>query len=246
MEKLLLEKLIARLKAVDIRGWTCRGNLNSASDFNSEYWWPYLSIGLSGLSFTLSKSVRGNAIRRLYDYSLMITIEDYFTIDNYVESSDKTNDAKPIGSLYNAVYNDLKRIREDEFAERINRFLTNNEQHGCKPQIEKVTAKLEELEPAQWRKNSYLDIETTFTAKVHGLIFILGIGTDYKIIKKDVKYHYLNIKNYEQDFLINYKDANLESSKEKEICGLYKKLDSLLNTHYHKEFKEKMNALLSD
>lgn len=241
-----LEKILAKLRSADVRGWTCKGNLNPTADSEYKYWWPALSINLGELSFMLQKTERGNAIRTVYDYTLAVLIDDCFTIDCYAEGSDKTEDTKPIGNLYNVVYDDLKKIREQEFTERINNFLADTEQHSYKPKIEKVAAKLGELDLTRWKKHSYLNMGTTFTIQSHGLIFTLRTDIKYGVIKKDVTYHYLTIDNYEDDFYVKYKNTNPESLEEKEISRLYNKLDSALNTYYQEKLKEKMNFLLSE
>jgi len=240
-----LEKITMKLKSADIRGWNASGNLNSTCDPESTYWWPLLSMNLGGLSFTLSKLVRGSPTRTLQDYTLTLTI-DGFAIDSYVESTSNANDIKPIGGLYESVYSDLKCIREKEFAERISSFLADDEQHSYKPEIEKITAKLEKLDFARWRKHSYLDTGTTFTAKSNGLSFTLGTDTIAQVIKKDITYYYLTIENYEEDFWIKYKNMSLKGVEEKKICKLYNTLNRELNPYYHAKFKEKIDDLLSD
>lgn len=239
MEKPLLEEIIKKLKARDVREWACRGS------FNGKYW-PYLGLKLGGLSFELSKDVRGNPIRMLNDYSLNITLNDHFVIDTYCESSDTTDDVKPIGCLYNAVYKDLKNLRQKEFTERINSFSAKNKQQDSLPLLEEVITKLAELEPALWEKYSYLDKNTIFSTKTHGLTFTLELATHYPTFKKDIQYHRLSINNNEEDFLINYGNKDQKSHEEKKLSALYKKLDDMLKTYYQKEFKKRIDELLSE
>ncbi|MDP2906441.1 MAG: hypothetical protein Q8O03_00725 [Nanoarchaeota archaeon] len=107
-----LEKIINRLKELDIRAW------KSDKFFDKKC--PVLTAEVSGIIFSISKGlISGYGLEIKHDKES----DKKFRID--YKKTDKKYVRKLIGGLYEKVYKELKEDEEKEFGESLNHFLSD-------------------------------------------------------------------------------------------------------------------------
>lgn len=228
MEKPPLEKIIEKLKQLDIHEWRWHESKYSGSEFIAKVY---------GLIFYMS-------ICDKYHY-LVIHDWEGNLIAEYHKRSKNSFEEKEIKSFYNNLHERLKTQKTAEFSEMLDEFLS--EKIGYKtsmkePELEKVIKKLESLDIRQWTGH---ETGGYFTTEVNGLTFSLSKKEDYRTFGS-VVYHKLVIKNREGNIQIEYANSKKDSPEEIGITTLYESLRCLLEKDRDAKFEELINNFLSE
>lgn len=226
MEKPPLEKIIEKLKQLDINQWRWR---------ETDYPKPEFYAEVCGLRFYMCKYNK-------YHY-LAVSDWENNLITEYHNRNKNSFEEKEIKSLYNSLHERLKTQKTAEFSEMLDEFLS--EKTGYKtsmkePELEKVIAKLRQLDPRQW-KMSKTNYGSEFITNANGLTFCLDADIDCSKFKEPY-YHKLVIKNREGNIQIKYANSKKDSSEEIGITTLYEKLRQALE----KDRETKLEGLISN
>lgn len=125
-----------------------------------------------------------------------------------------------------------------------------------KPSIERVIARLEELDVREWERKfqAPLVVEERyeeFVANIKDLVFSIYLSRKNREFRKDLLYPCLLVTNKEKTIGIQYTDHKPDSVEAKEIGRLHKKIRDYYFSDECKEkqkeeFEEKLNAFLRE
>lgn len=239
MEKPDLTKVITKLEQLDANQWVWHETRYHGSAFTAK---------VGGLIFYMHKRehVRFAIQTKFYHY-LSITDWEGNAQTEYYNTNKDSFEEKEISKFYNKLHEYLKVHRTVEFSDMLDEFLSEKTDYNVsmkKPELEKVLAKLEQLDTNQWKMHEgYYGPE--FTMETNGLTFRLSIDKDVRI-HKSIYYHELTIENREGNTQITYADTKKDSFEEREISRFYEKLRMSLKKEGYTKFTELLNTFLSE
>lgn len=236
MEKPLLHKVIEKLERLDLQQWLW--------DENS--YGPEFSVKTEGLMFFLRKYYDDKLIKksRWYHY-LSISDWEGHKITEYYNKNPGSSEEKEISQFFHKLHTRLNVQRTAEFSDLLDEFFSEKMSYKTsrkEPELEKVIAKLEQLDPKQWKMyKTYCGPD--FSLETNGLIFRLLIDKDYRKISEPY-YHSIIIKNMKGKVYIEYCNSKKDSFEEKEIAKFYEKLRCQLEEDREAKSKELINNFL--